>query len=223
MLDVELLQRLPYSDHLLHLVKRCEEWLPRSLAGRAVLVGTVAGVAVYLVTKKRYKLPPGPRGWPLLGNLLDFQNTTMYEKLNDWKTKYGPIIMFHMGPERMVSLNSIEVVMEALVKRQADFAGRPQSYSSLLISDGGRNIMLGQYSPTWKLHRKLATKALRYYMTGSRLEAGLERSLSKGIDLMKQQGEPSTPTTLYPSLPSTSSTICVLMKHVTLATRILTT
>ncbi|XP_067683415.1 steroid 17-alpha-hydroxylase/17,20 lyase-like isoform X2 [Haliotis asinina] len=187
MLDLELLQRLPYSDHLLDLVKRCEVWLPRSLAGRAVLVGTVAGVAVYLVTKKRYKLPPGPRGWPLLGNLFDFQNTTMYEKLNDWKSKYGPVIMFHMGPERMVSLNSIEVVLEALVKRQADFAGRPQSYSSLLISDGGRNIMLGQYSPTWKLHRKLATKALRYFMTGTRLEVGVERSLSKGIELMKQQ------------------------------------
>ncbi|XP_071082986.1 steroid 17-alpha-hydroxylase/17,20 lyase-like isoform X2 [Haliotis cracherodii] len=193
MLDVELLQRLPYSGQLLDLVRRCEKWLPGSLTGRAVLLGTAVGVAVYLVTKRRYKLPPGPRGWPLLGNMLDFQNTTMYEKMNQWKTKYGPVIMFHMGPERMVSLNSIDVVMEALVKRQADFAGRPQSYSSLLLSDGGRNIVLGNYSPTWKLHRKLATKALRHFMTGSRLEVGLERSLSKGIELMKQQTGPFNP------------------------------
>ncbi|XP_046554024.1 steroid 17-alpha-hydroxylase/17,20 lyase-like [Haliotis rubra] len=193
MLDVELLQRLPYSDHLLHLVKRCEEWLPRSLTGRAVLVGTVAGVAVYLVTKKRYKLPPGPRGWPLLGNILEFRETTIFDKLTEWQTKYGPIITLNLGPVSAVTLNRIDVVLEALVKRQADFAGRPQSYSSDLFSDGGRSISLGDYSPTWKLHRKLATKALKHYMTGNRLELALERSLSKGIQLLKEKKGPFNP------------------------------
>ncbi|XP_046326947.2 uncharacterized protein LOC124111338 [Haliotis rufescens] len=40
-----------------------------------------------------------------------------------------------MGPMTMVALNNIDVVMEALVKRQADFAGRPQTYTSLFGSD----------------------------------------------------------------------------------------
>ncbi|XP_071082988.1 steroid 17-alpha-hydroxylase/17,20 lyase-like [Haliotis cracherodii] len=193
MLDVELLQRLPYSDQLLDLVRRCEKWLPGSLTGRAVLVGTAVGVAVYLVTKKRYKLPPGPRGWPLLGNLLEFRNATIFEKLIEWQTKYGPVITVNMGPLSAVTLNRIDVVLEALVKRQADFAGRPQSYSTDLFSDGGRSIALGNYSPTWKLHRKLATRALKHYMTGNQLEGGIERSLSQGIQLMKEKKGPFNP------------------------------
>ncbi|XP_046556082.1 cytochrome P450 1A5-like [Haliotis rubra] len=164
---MELMENAPYLDQLLDFLKGKEEWLPRSLTGRAVLVGSIAGVTVYLITKKRYNLPPGPRGLPLLGNLLEFRNASIYEKLTEWRAKYGPVVKFNIGHITIVGLNRIDVVMEAMVKRQADFAGRIQLYSTLLLSDGGRNIVLGDYSPTWKLHRKLATKALRHYMTGT--------------------------------------------------------
>ena len=30
------------------------------------------------------------------------------------------------------------------------------------FTDGGKDIALGQYGPIWKLHRKIASKALRY-------------------------------------------------------------
>ncbi|XP_046326949.2 steroid 17-alpha-hydroxylase/17,20 lyase-like isoform X2 [Haliotis rufescens] len=192
-LDMEWLQRLPYMEQLLDLIKEWEEWLPSSLAGRAVLVGLGVGITTYLITKKRYKLPPGPRGWPLFGNLLEFRNETIYEKMTEWTAQYGPVVRCNMGPFTLVALNSIDVVMEALVKRQADFAGRPQIYSLQLLSDGGRNIAFGDYSPTWKLHRKLATKALKHYMTGTHLDEGIERSLTKGIELIQEMKGPFNP------------------------------
>ncbi|XP_046326946.2 steroid 17-alpha-hydroxylase/17,20 lyase-like [Haliotis rufescens] len=192
-LDMDMLKNLPYMKQLLDLIKDWEEWLPTSLTGRAVLVGSGVGVAVYLITKKRYKLPPGPRGWPLLGNLLEFRNASIYEKLTEWKAQYGPVVRFNIGPMTMVALNNIDVVLEALVKRQADFAGRPQTYTLLLLSDGGKNIVFGDYSPTWKQHRKLATKALKHYMTGTRLDQGIERSLTKGIELIQEMEGPFNP------------------------------
>ncbi|XP_046556085.1 steroid 17-alpha-hydroxylase/17,20 lyase-like [Haliotis rubra] len=190
---MELMENAPYLDQLLDFLKGKEEWLPRSLTGRAVLVGSIAGVTVYLITKKRYNLPPGPRGLPLLGNLLEFRNASIYEKLTEWRAKYGPVVKFNIGHITIVGLNRIDVVMEAMVKRQADFAGRIQLYSTLLLSDGGRNIVLGDYSPTWKLHRKLATKALRHYMTGNHLDEGIERSLTKGIAKIKEMKGPFNP------------------------------
>ena len=30
------------------------------------------------------------------------------------------------------------------------------------FTDGGKDIAFGQYGPTWKLHRRIASKALRY-------------------------------------------------------------
>ncbi|XP_071094304.1 steroid 17-alpha-hydroxylase/17,20 lyase-like [Haliotis cracherodii] len=192
-MDMELLQRLPYLEQLLDWIKGWEERLPTSPTGRAVLLGLGVGAVVYLITKKRYKLPPGPRGWPLLGNLLEFRNATIYEKMTEWTVQYGPVVKFNMGPMTMVALNNIDVVLEAMVKRQADFAGRPKSYTSDLFNDGGKNIALGDYSPTWKLHRKLATKALKHYMTGTRLEKGIERSLTKGIERIQEMKGPFNP------------------------------
>ncbi|XP_067686406.1 steroid 17-alpha-hydroxylase/17,20 lyase-like isoform X2 [Haliotis asinina] len=190
---MELLENVPYLDQLLDFLKGKEELLPKSLTGRAILVGTIAGVTVYLITKKRYNLPPGPRGLPLLGNLLEFRNARIYEKMMEWKAKYGPVVKFNIGHIAIVGLNSIDVVMEAMVKRQADFAGRVHLYSTLLLTDGGRSIVIGDYSPTWKLHRKLATKALRYYMTGTHLDEGIKRTLTKTIGLIKERKGPFNP------------------------------
>jgi len=32
----------------------------------------------------------------------------------------------------------------------------------MMFTDGGKDIALSSYSPTWKLHRAMASKALRY-------------------------------------------------------------
>ena len=34
--------------------------------------------------------------------------------------------------------------------------------SADVFTDGGKDIAFGQYGPVWKLHRKIASKALRY-------------------------------------------------------------
>ena len=38
--------------------------------------------------KRKGKLPPGPPGWPILGNLLDL-NDRSWLKFTEWKKTYG--------------------------------------------------------------------------------------------------------------------------------------
>jgi hypothetical protein len=59
-----------------------------------VLIGVVvlilALVLLYRASKRdRLSLPPGPKGWPLIGNLLDMPRSNFVETYAEWARKYG--------------------------------------------------------------------------------------------------------------------------------------
>jgi hypothetical protein len=60
------------------------------------LIGAVLGLIVlavvrYLASPYR-KLPPGPPGYPIIGNLLDMGGA-QWLKFTDWRKKYGQFIV----------------------------------------------------------------------------------------------------------------------------------
>ena len=58
----------------------------RSLA--SAILGCVVLVRLTRWTS-RPGLPPGPKGYPIVGNLLDFPPTHLWEKLGAWGKQYG--------------------------------------------------------------------------------------------------------------------------------------
>nr|XP_034329009.1 steroid 17-alpha-hydroxylase/17,20 lyase isoform X2 [Crassostrea gigas] len=131
---------------------------------QTVLVALTVGLLVYVIRRRFiYRLPPGPWAIPLIGNF--------------------------EGPITTVFLNNYEVVMEALVKRKADFAGRPASVTFSLISEGYKNIALASYSPMWQYHRRVAMKALRNYLQGDLLEKLTQDNMTKVMNMMAAEAE----------------------------------
>ena len=94
---------------------------PGSPTTQALAVGALLGLVTYKLMKKRYRLPPGPFAWPLLGNILSMDTEEpFYMTLKRWADKrYGPVITIYLGPVRCVTLNSADVITEALVQRGA--------------------------------------------------------------------------------------------------------
>ncbi|CAC5419626.1 unnamed protein product [Mytilus coruscus] len=155
---------------------------------QTVLVGIVVLLLVYKLRQKwKYKLPPGPFAWPVIGNYEVIRAKFLHEIFATYIKTYGPVFTVQLGPFQMVVLNDIESVTEALVKRKADFANRPYLPSLVKFSNGRKNIVFANYTPTWKLHRKIAGKALRQYLAGKHLEEVLHTSMHKCLPLMAEE------------------------------------
>ncbi|XP_034697467.1 cytochrome P450 77A1 [Vitis riparia] len=102
-------------------------------------------------------LPPGPPGWPLVGNLVQviLQRRPFIYVVRDLRAKYGPIFTLQMGQRTLVIVTSSELIHEALVQRGPIFASRPEdSPTRLVFSVGKCAINSAQYGPLWRTLRR---------------------------------------------------------------------
>ncbi|KAB1221843.1 Cytochrome P450 77A3 [Morella rubra] len=109
-------------------------------------------------------LPPGPPGWPILGNLgqVILQSRPFIFVVRDLREKYGPIFTMQMGQRTLVIVTSSELIHEALVQRGTEFASRPaDSPIRLLFSVGKCAINSAEYGPLWRtLRRNFVTELI---------------------------------------------------------------
>ncbi|PIK61725.1 putative steroid 17-alpha-hydroxylase/17,20 lyase [Apostichopus japonicus] len=157
----------------------------------------LVGIWIWSQQKPTKDFPPGPKGWPLVGNIIDLARNEKPASVvfTEYAKEYGDIFSIRVGQRWTVVLNGAATIKEALLKKGVEFANRPTSYTGDLFSEGGRDIAFGQYSPSWKLHRKLAFSAFRKLATGDNkrfeklvysivpgLTANLDSKLSEPFD-----------------------------------------
>ncbi|XP_071814401.1 steroid 17-alpha-hydroxylase/17,20 lyase-like [Apostichopus japonicus] len=134
-----------------------------------VTITTVlAGMWIWSQQKPTKNFPPGPKGWPLIGNILELARNEKpaFVVFTEYAKEYGDIFSIRVGQRWAVVLNGAATIKEALLKKGVEFANRPTSFTIDLFTEGGQDIVFGQYSPSWKLHRKLAFSAFRKLATG---------------------------------------------------------
>lgn len=93
-----------------------------------------------------YSLPPGPRGLPLIGNLLDMPSEKEWLTFAEWGKKYGKptvtfikylisLLLFLKGPichvnvfgRQIFILNTYEAMVDLLERRSQNYSERPYS------------------------------------------------------------------------------------------------
>ncbi|KAG1734315.1 cytochrome P450 [Suillus lakei] len=101
----------------------------------------LAGVGAYLVkqvvTKKNpAPYPPGPRGWPLVGNISDIPHIKPWLTFAEWGKKYGECLPFskimhfqksflQVLGRHIIVLNSVKATMEMLDNKGTLYSDRP--------------------------------------------------------------------------------------------------
>ncbi|MET0884860.1 MAG: cytochrome P450 [Mycetocola sp.] len=107
---------------------------------------------------RAYKDLPGPRGLPLIGNLLQLDIARAHTTLQRWADEFGPIYRFGIGHRDVVVISDTELVNEVLRDRPEAFRRRKLIRESML--ELGIDGVFSAEGLDWRRQRKLAMHAL---------------------------------------------------------------
>lgn len=124
-------------------------------------------LSYYLYQKLRFKLPPGPRPLPVVGNLYDIK-PVRFRCFADWSQAYGPIISVWFGSTLNVVVSNAELAKEVLKENDQQLADRHRSRSAAKFSREGQDLIWADYGPHYVKVRKVCTLEL---FSPKRLEA----------------------------------------------------
>lgn len=113
-----------------------------SANGIVFVVISFATFVSYVIFVRRRRsqslnLPPGPPGWPILGNLVELiragkETEALFQR---WAETYGEIMSFRIGGDISIALTNIDLIMEIMHHPFAQ--GRPQSVVSKKVFGPG--------------------------------------------------------------------------------------
>ncbi|KFY79218.1 hypothetical protein V499_01753 [Pseudogymnoascus sp. VKM F-103] len=122
-----------------------------------------------LKDRRRRHLPPGPRGLPFIGNLLDLADSELVRgKAQAWAQQYGEIFYTKIGGSDYVWLSSPKVVKDLMDKKSAIYSSRSPLPLAQDVASAGRRQLFMEYGPRWRLIRKSShallnsTTAIKY-------------------------------------------------------------
>ncbi|XP_048343065.1 cytochrome P450 1B1-like [Sphaerodactylus townsendi] len=159
-------------------------------AVRLLLLACLAGLLLCLWWARRRgarraKGPPGPAGWPLLGNVLQLGRLP-HLTFCELARRYGDVFGLRLGVRAVVVLNGEAAIRRALVQRGGLFAGRPDFPSFRLVS-GGRSVAFGRYTERWRAQRRVAQATLRAFSTAAGAGAPSKRLLEQHVAAEAQE------------------------------------
>ncbi len=101
---------------------------------------------------------PGPRGLPLVGNLLQLDLDQLHRVLGRWCDEFGTMFTFRLGTRPVVAIAEPELIQEIL--RQ-----RPQRYRRIdtiesVFREMGLHGVFSSEGEDWQRQRKLTARAL---------------------------------------------------------------
>ncbi|KAI5320072.1 PREDICTED: cytochrome [Prunus dulcis] len=113
------------------------------------------------------KAPPGPKPWPILGNL-NLMGPLPHQCLHKLSQTYGPLMQLKFGSYPVVIASSAEMAKQFLKTHDHVFASRPQTAAGKYLTYNYRNITWAPFGPYWRQGRKIFMSEL---FSSKRLES----------------------------------------------------
>ncbi|XP_019100308.1 PREDICTED: cytochrome P450 71B5-like [Camelina sativa] len=101
------------------------------------------------------KLPPGPTGLPIIGNLHQL-GRFLHKSLHKFSQEYGPVIYLRFGVVPVITVSSKEGAEEVLKTHDLETCSRPKTVGSELFTYGCQDIGFAPFGECWREMRKIA-------------------------------------------------------------------
>ncbi|KAI1792390.1 cytochrome P450 [Ganoderma leucocontextum] len=115
------------------------------------------GLLAFLLVRQyvqRRNMPPGPRGFPFIGNKHQVPSIKPWRKFANWNKQYGPVVSLHLGNTPVIVLGTAQVAWDLLEKRSDIYSSRPRFVvAGEILSNNMRGLMLPN-GEAWRRWRK---------------------------------------------------------------------
>ncbi|KAM3280182.1 hypothetical protein ACQJBY_047142 [Aegilops geniculata] len=163
-----------------------------------LLAGLLLALVSYLLVTRRgpeergLRLPPGPAGVPLLGNLHQL-GPLPHRSLHDLAGRHGSVMLLRLGAARAVVVSSAAAARDVMRAHDADCCSRPASPGPARLSYGRKSVAFSPYGAYWRDMRRLFASEL----VGARGVAAAWAARREQVDrLMSALGNAAGPVAL---------------------------
>lgn len=105
------------------------------------------------------RLPPGPRGLPLVGNLLQM-GSHPHRAMAALAERYGHIVFLRLGHRPTVVIDSMELILQVTKHLDHVFCSRPPSTFTKIVMYDQLDFIMAPYGPHWRQMRRLCVNVL---------------------------------------------------------------
>ncbi|XP_046141021.1 methyl farnesoate epoxidase-like [Osmia bicornis bicornis] len=162
---------------------------------------TVVILKILLNYNCSVKFPPGPRGLPIIGNILNIVKLVKEAKCysNVWcrlYEMYGPVVGLRLGFDEPLIIVSGKAAITEMLHR-SEFDGRPNGFLFKYRSGGTRQGLLFTDTNVWHSQRRFTLKTLKEFGFGKQImEHVLQEDAIMLTNIVTELTKTGTPTSI---------------------------
>ncbi|KAL6584082.1 Cytochrome P450 [Orobanche minor] len=120
----------------------------------SVIVFSLYSILLRYRSRCHPPLPPGPRPWPIIGNLPQL-GPKPHQSMAALARVYGPLLHLKMGFVHVVVAASAGAAEQFLKVHDANFSNRPPNSGARHVAYNYQDMVFAPYGPRWRLLRKI--------------------------------------------------------------------
>ncbi|EMD40455.1 hypothetical protein CERSUDRAFT_80124 [Gelatoporia subvermispora B] len=158
--------------------------------------------------KRSGPLPPGPKGLPVIGNVLDMPTAHEWETFATWGERWGDIMSVNLLGQTMVILNSPKLAFDMLDKKSSIYSDRPTLTMGGELAGWDRTLALLRYGNVFRETRRLLSQLIGSRKHLEKFHGHLETETRKFLYRLMRH-----PDNVGKQVRKTAGAIILMMSH----------